>query len=516
MHFLRYLIKDPRYLAAVISLLLTAIVFSHNQPLNLDGILYLHAAETLLNHGLKAAMAVYSWPLYPLLIAGVSTATHLSLLTSAYLLNTLFATVIVVAFITLCKELGGSRTVQYWAALVILIYPYLNHYRDEVIRDYGYYAFGLLSLLQLMRFLRTHQWRYAIGWGLTISVASLFRVEGMVIQFLAPFVVFIPLTLVRLPHSSVQGDITQQGNLTIKYFLQLYSINLFILLLGCIFILTSHHHISELGRIKEVLDYGPHLVVGIQEKLNILRNTLFNTFGQKAVPSFFWGGMLALFIFYFLKACGILYTALAYYGWRYKLMPAATTSQYALAAYCSLNVLILAVFAIHQLFLTGRYLALLCLLVMLYVPFALEYLWQRFASKRLNKDKWLATLIGLGLLIIIVDSTIHPGPSKSYITQTGSWLAQNTPAQSRIYSNDAQVMYHSKRSGVKSPKDFTEGKIPFSILMQQPWGDYDFLALVISRKQAVETQKILALLKNPPLCTFENRHGDKAMVFKLK
>src|SRR4051812_35126352 len=90
-----YIIRDPRYLAIVFSLLLTTIVFQHQQPLNLDGIIYLNAAETLLNNGVKAAMLVYAWPFYPLLIAAISVTSHLSLLISAYLLNALFATVIV-------------------------------------------------------------------------------------------------------------------------------------------------------------------------------------------------------------------------------------------------------------------------------------------------------------------------------------------------------------------------------------------------------------------------------------
>ncbi|CAN5213404.1 hypothetical protein BH10PSE19_BH10PSE19_15740 [soil metagenome] len=505
MRFLRYFIQDPRYLAAIISLLLTVIVFSHHQPLNLDGIVYLNAAETLLNQGLKAAMAVYAWPLYPLLIAGVSLSSHLSLLTSAYLLNTLFATLIVLTFITLCKELGGSRIAQYLAALVILIYPYLNHYRDEVIRDYGYYAFALLSLLQLIRFLRTPKWRHALAWGLTISIASLFRIEGIVMQLLVPIVVLIPWLSISTSR--------------IKLFCQLNSLTFLLILLGSIWLLTSHHHTLELGRISEVLDYGLQFMAGIRNKFTILQNNLFNTFGTKAIPSFFWGGVFALFIFYFLNACGILYTALAAFAWRYKLMPAAQTSQFAMATYCIINLLILAVFAIQQLFLTGRYLALLCLLVMLYAPFTLEYLLSPFfqAKKIANqKHKWLLTLVALWLLVISIDSTIHPGPSKAYLVTAGTWLAKNTAIESRVYSNDAQLMYYSKRLGLKYPKDYLEGKVPFSTLVNQPWQDYDYLALVISRKQPEEANKILALLKSPPLCTFVNKHGDKAMVFKLQ
>lgn len=498
MRLLRHFIQDPRYLATFVSLLLTLMVLTYQQPLNLDGIIYLNAAETLLKHGFKASMAVYAWPFYPALIAGVSVTTHLSLLSSAYLLNSLFATLIVLIFITLCKHLGATRSVQYFAALVILIYPYLNHYRDEVIRDYGYYAFALLSLLQLLRFLHTSKWRYAWGWGLAISIASLFRLEGILLQLFVPLLVFIPRINLSISR--------------IKAFVRLNSVNVLLLLLLVLWMTISQHHAVDLGRIKELVLYSLQFLNSLQNKLTILQQQLFLAYGEKAIPSFFAGGVLALFIYSFLHTCGVLYALLAAYAWRYKLMPAAAASQLAIVTYILINVGFLLFFATQQLFLTGRYIALLCFLVMLYVPFSLNYLLQRAWY---NKEKWLTAIVVLWLLALCIDSTIHPGPSKTYITKAGAWIAHNTPVQSRLYSNDAQLMYLSQRTGLEYPKDFTEGKVPFSTLVKQPWQDYDYLALVIPRKQSADIKKILAVMKSSPLCIFVNNRGDKAIIFKI-
>src|SRR6185437_14432921 len=81
---------------------------------------------------------------------------------------------------------GGDRQTQIFAAIVILLFPYLNHDRDNILRDFGYYAFGLISLYYFIRYFKYPNWRNAICWNVSIVIATLFRVEGLILSALAP------------------------------------------------------------------------------------------------------------------------------------------------------------------------------------------------------------------------------------------------------------------------------------------------------------------------------------------
>jgi len=133
-------LKDIRPLAAIIALLTLFIASSTKNPLNNDGILYLQTAEAFANSGWRAAMELYPWPFYSILIAMTAKLMQLSFVHAAYLLNAALLVIIVTSFITIIKELGASRPVQFIGAVVILSHPRLHHYQS-------YPRFWLLGIL---------------------------------------------------------------------------------------------------------------------------------------------------------------------------------------------------------------------------------------------------------------------------------------------------------------------------------------------------------------------------------
>ena len=81
-------------------------------------------------------------------------------------------------FVALVEELEADRKTVWFGAFVILSLPYVNEKRAEVIRDIGYWAFVVTSLLLFLRFGARPSLGRALAWSLSALTATLFRIEG--------------------------------------------------------------------------------------------------------------------------------------------------------------------------------------------------------------------------------------------------------------------------------------------------------------------------------------------------
>lgn len=502
--FRRY---DLQLIAIIASCILSGIILAQHQPFNIDGIIYLAAAQTFLSNGLHAAMAIYPWPFYSVLIATTAKFSHLSLEHSAYLLNTLLNTATILSFIALVKILGGSRKTQFFGLIVILIYPYLNHSRGDIERDLGYYAFALLSCLFFIRYLRTQDWPSAINWGISIIIATLFRVEGAIFMVIAPFAVLL-LPKLNLSHK-------------ILSYIKLHTINLICLAIALLgLILLPHHSSVNLGRLPEFIQFFRH-------GLGIIQNTLTNNAQtlQKNIPdlgdfdiafAFILMGLVGVLLQTLINTMGLAYVVLVYHALRYKLLAMDNAALSGWLTYLLLNIIIVITFLLTQFFLSARYTGLLCLLLIITVPFSLATIhthWQLHENCFTGK-KWLLPIIAIIGLILLVDSTVHFGTSKTYLVEAGTWINQNTSPTSRVFSNDAQLAYYTHRINI--PNLITlhnTNDSPFD-LKKINLGDYDYLALVLRHDQTQEKAAILKSFKFVPKI-FQNNRGDEALIIQL-
>lgn len=503
------LINYGYYLLAVIgSLGFSCLALYSQQPFNMDGIRYLDTATVFLQSGIHAAMNVYPWPFYSVLIAITSKIMHLSLEHSAFLINALLDVIIIVAFISLVKELGGQRRALFFGTLLILIYPFLNHDRTNILRDFGYYAFALFSLLYFIRFLRTPNWNFALSWGLSIIVATLFRIEGIVILLLAPFAVFLLFKL------SIGTRITA--------FLKIQTINI---LGGITFLIwlaiKKQSGTVYLGRLSEPFFYlqqgFSQIINNFQHKSVLLTQTFYSDGLSHPVSAFLLTGLMGVFIQSLMSTLGIFSLALTYHALRYRLIPADTITFLGWLTYVCLNILIICFFLMNQFFLSERYIVLLCLLLLLCAPFSLTVIYNNWQQQKIcfTGKKWFFPLSCIFLGAMLINSVVHFGVSKSYIVQTGNWINKNTPQSSRVLSNDMRVFYYCHREGEQnSPITFSDDNIVTN-LQKITLKNFNYLTLVIPHDKTATEQQVLAFLQTKPLKEFHNRRGDKALIIKL-
>jgi hypothetical protein len=457
--------------------LASLIVTLKHQPISVDGILYLKSAQHFLDSGITAATKVYPWPFYSILLGLFSKASSLSLMNSAICLNTFFSTLIVVYFLLLIKALNGHRAEQCWGLAVILLCPFLNHERINILRDMGYYAFFLMSLYYFIRFIQLLSNRQAIGWQISILAATLFRIEGLFLYFFAPL-------------------------FARKKIFTLYSIGIVLL----IFAVLLSKNIFHFGRIPEMLGYFnfPSFINEYQLKI-LQQKQILGVVGQDSVFSYLLGGLCGIFLSTFIQCLGIFSIIILIYNlYHYQKFKFNSHAIYVICVYAFIVFAILVTFLMKQFFITERYLFPLVLLLMVFMPFGLALLWRE------NK-----IIYKIFIVIFLITSTISSfgqfGTSKSYIINAGTWISTHTPPNASLYTNDPLIAFYSQRNGIEYSRNYKADNLQ-NIFHSENIVKYDYVALLIKHSNTyIPMQQSSLNLIN----TFSNNKNDIILIFSV-
>jgi hypothetical protein len=482
--------------AIFLSLVLSYLGYARAVVVNSDGICYLQSAMTMNVDGLKTAMHVCDqakWPLYSMVIAAVVDVTHVSYVAAAYLCNGLFSLLTVVAFIYLVALLGGTRRVLWLAAFVILLSHEFNGVREYVVRDHGFWAFYLISMVFLLRYFHSFK-RYDAGlWSVALAIATLFRVEGAVFLLCLPFAAWF----VKKPFK--------------QRMLSFVTLNSLLIVLGVgvlVWIALSHSTVGQGGRLAEVQYQLTDGVLLMRDHFRIASQGL----AQHVLSSYAAHDASMLLFFLLIIWYGVnvisnvslVYALLIIYaGWQ-KLIAFDRPRRLVVYGYLLVNLVITAGFLAEHLFLSKRYLIALSLVLMLWVPFALAHLMRRYRQ---------SVVLSL-MAVYAVASLLSFGDSKTYIRQAGQWLAVNAPANATIYSNDEFVMFYSNHFGNDIFPKYLQFK-NLSAISQNQWKQYNFVALRISRDE-LKTNPIVNQITVPPIKIFLNKRGDEVIIFQVK
>ncbi len=471
--------------------------------INDDGVWYLEVASLFTAGEWRSAYSHYPWPFYPLLISLVSQATGLGLEYAAHLLNALLYPLVVIFFVRLVQELGADRQVTIAAGIIILIYPGLNDYRSMIIRDAGYWAFFLLSSLLFMRYFVRPQWRYALGWALSMLLATLFRVEGFI------FFLFLPLvTLVR-------RDLTwaRRWVLLAKASSLLGVVALVNLIAMSI---VPQWSLRRAGRLVEVIDWLANAssitLQSWSEKADLLERTLLGTGSMKYTVAVVVGGLLVFLVLKFIEVLTPVYAVLTAYALKKKTRFRLPHAHLVLVWLAILNVLILIGFVSRFYLLQGRYLVALCLLVMLPIPFVVVSIfreWSTAREGRLRKN-WLFPVVCVFLLIVAVDGLVSFGADKRYMKQAGTWVKNERGGTGTVFANELALLYYAGEQGITTKaRDFSWDH---AIAVIKDGDEVDYYAIRVKRKHPEREQEVEKIL-GEPVKQFVNNRGDKVLVF---
>ena len=474
------------------SLLLSGWLIAIDPLLNRDAIIYLRSADAYLRDGFVASQQLFDRLLISICFALLHKWTGLPLEWAGQLLNSLFYALFCAAFVATVHTLGGDRRVQLFAAVVVLSHPMLNDYRSSIVRDPAYWAFIVLSLRQLLLYLRTARWRHRLGWLVCVMLASLFRFEGLFFAALAPLSL---LLLKDQPHKLRLG-------------LSLLWPVLVVAGIGAAIVVSVLPQPLQLPGIRvhvtRLLAVPGELTQLAAANAELLLRGSAREDGIAAVLA----GLLAILLLNIGRALTWPYVAVLLWGAKDKLLARFRPQDAVLLhAHLLISLGYLLAFTLINRFMLERYSNQLVIFALLYVPFVLNALWQN------SGRTWVKLLIAALLLAFVLDSLDNARSEKIFIRDATLWLAENTPEHATLVTNERYIAYFSGRDiewDSASRKRFDM----WSMLSDDAfWGGRDYLAMLVRPPDAARWRTFLQRHGLHEIVVFEGgRHGDVRIV----
>lgn len=470
----------PVRAAFVGSLLLSWVALGSGALINRDGMIYIEAARAILDQGAASLRDRFDWQFLPILMAGLSALTGLDPEAAGHLLNAFLLAGTCGLLVAITRQRLPEAA---WAAcLVVLAMPAYNGYRNELLREYGFWFFCMLAFWLAIRREESPRWRESIACQLALGAAALFRLEA---------VAFYPALMLWQAFAAPAGQRLRH-----------------VFLIGCLplagatlaAVLFGSGLVEMPGRVAYYLEAANPLrtIQTIHEAASKMSETVFKfKYSREEAGYILLFGLLSVIPMKFLKMTGVFLVPLAY---PFIVQPARAALArwqplpWAFLAY----LLVLAAFVSHQFFLVGRYVTLLNLLVVPIAASGLALLMNRF-------PRWRTLMVALAL-VTMAANVISLSPRKTHIVEAGRWLGANAQDATRVGVDNARIAYYA---GWRTSRAVTLDRPALAAALAEK--RIDMVAIETPRKDA-DVEQWLAAHRLKPVQRFANKAGDAVIV----
>ena len=492
--------NDPAWIAALVTIFVSIWIIVTDDLINSDGVLYLEVAAKMLNGNWAASIEQYNWPFYSLLIAAVSKVSFLPLESSAYVVDVLTQTLLTFMFVRCAQAMGGNAKVAIFAAILILTNVTMNGYRDQIVRDFGYWAFFFTALYFFLRYQQLNLKKYAIGFSLSMIIATLFRIEGIVFLLFAPFIVFF-------------SDIEYK----IRNLIWLLSPVAFIAGIAAIVFLVADLP-DYVGRITDPLFYlkdaYQNIVVGISEKGRLLEKTVLLSGARDMGTESMFAILFMMLVAKIVSASGVIPLYFSVTSYASDSMRKAMMGLNVINGFMFVNLVVLIVFLLSHSFLSPRYTMTMALLMTLPASFGLaSFMSNQYSNKWSRRGKILITVM---LVYMFLDGITSFGASKAYIREAGLWVSENAAEDARIAASDRSLYYYAGKPVNINIISAVAADLRNSKRLKIDKNKYDYLMIEVSRKQIAYDKKLTEWIGSKPVYQTSNERGDKVLIFRIK
>lgn len=372
------------------------VIYIQHGWINDDSVMYFEMARLFSIGEWKQGLTLFNWPFYPALISAIHQLTHFGIQTSAQILNVIFFGITAFSFINLIRLAGGTKTTIVCSSFLLLSSSYIvGDVLPMLLRDQGFWAMFLSSLVYFIQFYRHQKLSDALLWQVCAILAMLFRIEAIT------FLVCLPFILFQQREFSVKEKIT--------HFLKINLIPIFALtLIVGILIVVPSIHLSNFGRLQEAVTIFPRMLTDIAQVFKVKANIM----GEKVLGDYFSDyGMLGIIttlmaivivkIIELISFPVIGIFALSYAN-RRNSAPANPMQQDTRMILCwasALALLNICMVMTTVFVLSGRYIIALGLIILIFAAFHLATLIEKIRTKSINK-RWQKTLLYMLLALM--------------------------------------------------------------------------------------------------------------------
>ena len=467
--------------------------------INNDGVTYLAIAELMLQGEWAEAFDYYSWPYYSVFIAAVAKLFFLDVESAAYVLNTLLATSLTLAFVCIVGELSdNNRRVILIAMLVILLFPSISKYRSFIIRDFGYLSCYLWSLYFIFRFCSTQNKSHLIGWLFFAALSCLFRFEGIAFLLIAPYFL-LSFTAHRMPHRRTVLTSLSVAIVAASIGLLIWYVN------------DKYAAVIEMAKasgkdIENVIDL-------------FLANTRDKLGGEALTPLSYAGviaGNIGDVIYELVRRMAVFYFIFALYAYIRGIGFTSRLMRRIWLVYVLTNFLVLICFSMYNNFLVSRYTMATALTLLILVPFVIDRL--LLAFRNISLVKRIASIIAITMVTLASMEGLDVRTKKNHIKEAGLWMKTGLPADANVYSNDRLIIYYYADNTAANIDD------TYSTLQLRAYMDsghiktFDYVVISVSPKSKLEDlyRQTLAFHFGYPIKIIKSIDGREVFVFQVK
>ena len=464
--------QRPSQVVFCISLLLSLLALLTTQ-LNRDGMLYVTAAEAFIDEGYAGARAIFPWPFMPMIMGITAKLTGLSPEHAARTLNALFMAGASALLVDSARRLHKESV--WWVALVLLAIPGINEYRNELLREFGYWFFVLLSFWLALKWDEHPSW---IGYLTVVSAlacAALFRPEAVVLY---------AALLGWQATSTIGGERRRRMVMLIAP-----AAAAGILLLAFFFSgLLGERLTGELNRLS---------FARFDAKSQIVAQALIEYARHNAGTILFLGS-LALVPLKIIQKLGPFNIPLAYLILTYA--RSAPRPSFGLFSWgWIITLLILGVFVTDLHFLAGRYVGLTLFFLTPMVGFCL---WRMISDHPRLKTP---TLVCAGFLMLANVISLHD--TKSHYREAGSWLKADATPSDRVYIDSGRTAFYAGWRKIDLAPRHDQAALESALKKRS----YSLYVLELKSKETVLDQTIdklpLRIIKE-----FRSPNGDRVII----
>ena len=471
---------DIRRITVGASLVLSAFTLLLQEIPNSDAYTYARTAEIFLADGVVAAYQHYSWATYSILI-GIVSASGLDVFSAGLLVNAVFYAILVYAFLSIIKEINDYQPLLVVAAICILVYPQLNEYRELLIRDIGFWALSLVALWQYLLYARTQSLRSAINFCACLLLAASFRAEALA------YLVFTPLALLF----NTRLDASARRVLLVRLYAVMISLSIGLLLFLALTGLNVAQLFLEFASIYEPFISGSYTLN--DEERALLGSLLFTeyavTFSREYVEIYLLAGTLSILLANLFNGIGGPYLLILTIGFFKKQLRLNRQVAIPMLFYLCINFLILLGFIVVTRYLSSRYAMLMCILLVLFVPSIVLHILEN-AKKTGRKSS--VYIVAIFFSYCAIDSYYSFGESKSYVTDSIEWIAENTEGSAGLITNNHAIAYFS---GKVDDYDLVQRNLSEEEILSSEVGDTIAAELTYEMRNLLEKNSIADKLR---------------------
>lgn len=494
-------------LAIILISILVALQVQYIQHgwINSDSILYLEAAKLFANSQWAAGFNVFEWPFYALCIAMTHYVTTLNIHHSAQLLNVIFFAITCTSFLKIIELAGGKQLQLIAGGMIFLSAQYLiGGVLEMLMRDEGFWAFYLTSLVFLIKFYQQQHLKDALLWQTCIIFATLFRIEAI------SFLIFLPLVFLIHKKYPIKNRI--------KLVLQAYSLQFtFTAITIGLLISNESFSASMLGRLNEIFtpDLLNDLTRQLSEKSQIMAEMVLGQYlDEYALPS-----LIITFCYAMLmktvNATGLIIVILAFFSLKSQKKHIEKRSYQLLIGACLIATMNMAMIITKVFVLSSRYVLALSFILMIIASFYFASLLEQSSPRKENKrSQWIVAILILIMSLGFINNLLPKKDGYNYLQDAVAWVRQQNTTNSPVFYSDARMRYYADQPYTGERGD---SWLNFEdAIKNQSINQYQFILVSVTIDDIKNAESISKKVQNYTLVNEINGVQSKKKVFIFK